>query len=560
MSTISSIVNITPGSIRRLVGQKICDAILDYNRLVDFENLELNYVEILENKFGDKIFFNKEFYKQFILFLDDSRIIKLAKLIKISFINADDARNKISKMTFGYRNMEFSENLLNSLGLPREKYLPEQILIQQTFDSKLKPNAPLHGYQKNIKDEVVKNLLNSRYTNRMLIHMPTGSGKTKTAMEIVCDFLRCFSVLGGHNKNVCIVWVAHSNELCEQAYESFQKAWLNRGDFEIDIFKLYGDADYSAEILKSKRSFVIVGFQKFNSLLSDKKDINKKKIKEYLGTQTRLVLVDEAHKSLAGTYQKTIEFLTNANRVKLLGLTATPGRNAKKDDKQNNFLAQFFNSVKIGLIDDDGVSISDPVKYLQEIKVLAKIERTELVTDVDIKLTKKQIEDLGIYGDERMAQILSDLAINPGRNKIIIDKVIELNKLSDSVLIFACNVEHCIILQTILKKHNITSKTILSDTHKDDRLIAIEEFKTGTLKVLINYGVLTTGFDAPILNSLIIARPTTSIVLYSQMVGRALRGTLNQGNDTNKLFDLKDNFDFGNQSQMINYWDELWGE
>ncbi len=153
---------------------------------------------------------------------------------------------------------------------------------------------------------------------------------------------------------------------------------------------------------------------------------------------------------------------------------------------------------------------------------------------------------------------MSNLAGNPGRNRIIINKVRELFDKNESILIFACNVEHCIILQTLLKASGMDSGTILSSTSKFERETSIKKFKSDELKILINYGVLTTGFDAPNLNSLIIARPTSSIVLYSQMVGRALRGPKNGGNTVNKLIDLRDNFDLGNESQMFNFYDEIW--
>jgi len=61
------------------------------------------------------------------------------------------------------------------------------------------------------------------------------------------------------------------------------------------------------------------------------------------------------------------------------------------------------------------------------------------------------------------------------------------------------------------------------------------------LKILVNYGVLTTGFDAPSIEAVIIARPTTSVVLYSQMLGRGLRGTKMGGTKDCTIIDVNDN-------------------
>ena len=78
------------------------------------------------------------------------------------------------------------------------------------------------------------------------------------------------------------------------------------------------------------------------------------------------------------------------------------------------------------------------------------------------------------------------------------------------------------------------------------------------LNILINFGVLTTGFDAPQINTVIIARPTFSIVLYSQMVGRALRGPKNGGNKKNKLITLKDNLMHGNMDELFENFETVW--
>ena len=72
-------------------------------------------------------------------------------------------------------------------------------------------------------------------------------------------------------------------------------------------------------------------------------------------------------------------------------------------------------------------------------------------------------------------------------------------------------------------------------------------FKKGELKVIINHGLLATGIDLPSVNKLIITRPIGSPILYSQIIGRALRGPKNGGNETNIIVNIRDN--------LINYRD-----
>jgi superfamily II DNA or RNA helicase len=550
------IKRIPPGRLRILVGQDICDAIVDYNIYIN--NLVIDYGQILQNKYGKNILFDRNVFREIIIYLDDKIIEKIAKISEISGNNIDEMREVISDKNFGYRNLNFSENLILVLDIDRDYYLPPRAEFIEVYDQVLKPNYHLHDYQKNLKDKAIQILLNPNYTNRMLIHMPTGSGKTKTAMELASDYLRCKSVLGGFDKSGFVIWIAHSKELNDQAVETFVDTWRLRGDYEIDIFKLYGDNEYPTGLLKSQSAFIFIGFQKFNAMINSKNSIQisiKKKILE----KVKLVIVDEAHKSLASTYESTINLLTSTiGGTQLIGLTATPGRSSSHDAVDNNHLSYFFNSTRIGLIDDLGIPIEEPIGYLQSKGVLARIQREELITDIQLKLTEKEITDLKVFGDEKLKKILGDLSKNPGRNKLIIDKVNLLVQNDESILIFACNVEHCIILQTLLNAIGIEAGTILSTTSKYDREESIKRFKDNSLKVLINYGVLTAGFDAPNLNTLIIARPTTSIVLYSQMVGRALRGKLNGGHEINKIIDLRDNFILGNESDMFGFYDEIW--
>ena len=79
------------------------------------------------------------------------------------------------------------------------------------------------------------------------------------------------------------------------------------------------------------------------------------------------------------------------------------------------------------------------------------------------------------------------------------------------------------------------------------------------MQVLVNFGILSTGFDAPNTNAVVIARPTCSLVLYSQMVGRGLRGPKMGGTKDCKIIDIKDNFDaFDSVHDAFKFYDDFW--
>jgi superfamily II DNA or RNA helicase len=149
--------------------------------------------------------------------------------------------------------------------------------------------------------------------------------------------------------------------------------------------------------------------------------------------------------------------------------------------------------------------------------------------------------------------------MNSVRNKIIVDVIEQEIKFKNPCLVFTCSVEHNVILASALNILGIATKFVDSNQRKTHRKAIIDDFKGGEFDVLLNFGVLTTGFDAPRIKTVIITRPTTSIVLYSQMVGRGLRGKKMGGNDICRIIDIKDNYlDFGAIENIYDYFDGYW--
>ncbi|MBF4323723.1 DEAD/DEAH box helicase, partial [Vibrio anguillarum] len=98
-------------------------------------------------------------------------------------------------------------------------------------------------------------------------------------------------------------------------------------------------------------------------------------------------------------------------------------------------------------------------------------------------------------------------------------------------IVFACTVEHGINLATALSYQGIKAASIDSknDNH-ESRRAKIAQYKNGEIQVLVNFNVLTAGFDAPKTNVTVIAKPMNSLVQYLQMAGRAMRGYKSGGN------------------------------
>ncbi len=157
--------------------------------------------------------------------------------------------------------------------------------------------------------------------------------------------------------------------------------------------------------------------------------------------------------------------------------------------------------------------------------------------------------------------VLKRLGADERRNLLVLNRILEESAIrSNKILVFACSVDHAHLIANILTVKGVPSAAITSHTTADNRRQLIHNYRdSDELQVLTNYGVLTTGFDAPCTNTAVIARPTDSVVLFSQMVGRAARGTKAGGNKECKVITIVDDLPgFRSIAEAFEYWDDIW--
>jgi DNA repair protein RadD len=106
--------------------------------------------------------------------------------------------------------------------------------------------------------------------------------------------------------------------------------------------------------------------------------------------------------------------------------------------------------------------------------------------------------------------------------------------------VFACSIEHAELLAFCLNQSGRTAAVVTGDTPRFERLARLRAFNEKRIQFLCNVAVLTTGFDAPRVDTVCITRPTTSALLYEQMVGRGLRGPRNGGTNRCLVLDVQD--------------------
>ena len=115
-----------------------------------------------------------------------------------------------------------------------------------------------------------------------------------------------------------------------------------------------------------------------------------------------------------------------------------------------------------------------------------------------------------------------------------------------------------------MKARGLDAGVVTGDTPRLERNRIITRFRSegGQPQILCNFGVLTTGFDAPAVSAAVIARPTKSLVLYSQMVGRAIRGPRMGGTSHCMIVTVVDRDlpGFGSVAESFTNWEDIWEE
>ena len=377
-------------------------------------------------------------------------------------------------------------------------------------------------------------------SSRCIIQMPTGSGKTRTSMEIICEFLN------EHDSSV--VWLANTEELIDQAFESFKEVWEFRGKKAMVAFNHMR--------MKKGTTFNCQGFH-VNTLQGFNSKKGKFLIDELLNSEFSigLVVVDEAHISIAPTYRETISKLVSKGG-KLIGLTATPGRSLNrfeenKIDDNQQLSNYYFN--KLFQID---TGETPPIDFLRSRGILSNANFFSIEGSyIDSCLTESEKRNMQ-ESKTIPTKILEQLSNDSRRNAIIIDKLVKILATGKKILFFATSVDHSKVVSSLVNLIGYPAAHVDGETGSS-RAQIINRFKDGEIMLLSNFGVLTTGFDDPKIDVVFMARPTNSIVLYSQIIGRGLRGPGIGGTDTCDIYTVNDNIlDLPSNNEIYTYFDE----
>lgn len=404
----------------------------------------------------------------------------------------------------------------------------------------------LHDYQRAIADKVRGLLDPAACTNRGLLSLPTGAGKTRVAVQALVEHM------ADSTEDVRVIWLAETDELCEQAVQTWSLVWRAEGRVgtPMTLSRLWASNEPEE---RDGHQVVVASLAKLDSVIAR----NGGRWQEQYGwlQHPAMIVVDEAHRSIGTQYTRTLSALGDARRVAdmttpIVGLTATPFRGF--NERETRQLASRYGENLL----DEGVFPGDDVYgYLQEHGVLARIRHREL-QGAQLELT-----------DDEMAHVaqmrsLPDsvehrLGKNEDRNGEILSAVLQLEP-DTSALLFATSVENAKVLAALLTYHGVEARAVAGTTDWHARRRYIEEFKAKEIRVLTNYNVFTEGFDVPKVDSVFITRPTFSPNVYQQMIGRGLRGPLNGGKDEVLIVNVADNLTNYGDEFAFRHFEHLW--
>jgi superfamily II DNA or RNA helicase len=311
--------------------------------------------------------------------------------------------------------------------------------------------------------EIIERLRASirRGVRRLLLQLPTGAGKTVIAAEIIH---------GAGLRGKKILFLAHRRELIDQCSEKLTEFGVDHGIIRASD--------------RRRKPWLSVHVCSVPTLAR----------RENLPAADILV-IDEAHRSAAESYRKVSDQYPNAV---VLGLSATPQRTDGKG------LGTLFEELVCG------PSIQELTKagYLVPTKIFG--HPLPDLSDVHIQA--------GDYKSD-------ELAIAMNKPKLVGSLTEHWLKLAENrqTIAFTVSIEHSKSVVEDFRRSGVACEHLDGGTPDEERAAILRRLRSGETRVVSNVGIMTEGFDCPPVSCLVLARPTCSVCLYLQMVGRALR-------------------------------------
>lgn len=339
----------------------------------------------------------------------------------------------------------------------------------------------LRSYQQEAVDNTIKYFQKKR--DPAVIVLPTGAGKSLVIAELA-------RIAKGR-----VLVLAHVKELVEQNHLKYESYGQEAGVFSAG--------------LNRKDSDQKVIFGSIQSVAKASDDFFK---------DFTILVIDECHRvSLEAEtqYGQVIKKLRENNKnICILGLTATPYRLGD---------GWIYNYSHLGVVKTQEHRFFKQCVYELSLQYMIKNKFLTPPVTVDIPVTCYDFSELSDAQNFTTAQIEEVLKEQKRLTPLIVKNIVDITEKYNrkGIMIFSSTVKHAREIMESLPADDV--RLVIGETEDSERDTIIEDFKERKFKYLVNVSVLTTGFDAPHVDVIAILRPTESISLYQQIIGRGLR-------------------------------------
>ena len=332
----------------------------------------------------------------------------------------------------------------------------------------------LRPYQYESKLEIYKAW---EHSPSIMFQMPTGTGKTRLFSSIIKDIQK-LSVKT--REKIGVLVLVHRTELIEQIHDTL-------------IFK-YG---VSHGIIKS-------GYEEDATMAVQVASVQSltRRIEQWKNKSFSYIIIDEAHHALAKTYRKVCEAYRGA---RVLGVTATPYR----------LSGESFRDLFGKLIVSQSVSKFIEQGYLSQYNYYSIKPSSSIQHEID------EINEFGSDGDYSEAALIRVCDKDHIRAELV--KSYKQYALGKKGIIYTINCAHNEHVCSEFKKIGLRVVAIDGKTPNEKRKQYVSDFRAGNIDIICNVNIFSEGFDCPDIEFIQLARPTLSLALYLQQVGRALR-------------------------------------
>ena len=376
----------------------------------------------------------------------------------------------------------------------------------------IKAGKDLYSYQKEAIDKIFKSFDDAPEDYHLLYQLPTGGGKTVIFSELVRQYLK------NHKKKALVL--THRIELCKQTSKMLT---------EFNVANKVVDSRANLDDQENYSCFVAM-VETLNNRLNDEKfDIS----------DIGLVIIDEAHYN---SFTKLFEFF---DKSFILGVTATPLSSNIKLPMKDNYNELIVGETIASLIENEFLARAEVFSY--------NVGLTSLEVGANGDYTVKSSEDL--YTNNEMLGMLV--------------QAYELHSKGKKTLIFNNGINTSIQVFAAFKAAGYPIAHLDNTYSKTDRKMVLKWFKETPHAILTSVSILTTGFDEPTVNTIILNRATKSLALYYQMIGRGSRilnnkptfSVIDLGNNLHRFGEWGSDLDWQKIFRSPNYYlDKILGD